>query len=647
MLRKHFKRKESFLNKDIQVLKAVFIRELSFKTILIVIFYRFLNYRIGFLKINNFNISDKSLDLLDSVGVFHLSHHRYAIENPYNTMLLADKVTKKYVLSIYNNNLFKNFVEKIDQENINSKNIEILLYDCFYSKVLEYIELIEFRKYCIKNKIFSKINIVSLDSNLLVGLDEQCEVDCKLQKLFLVINYLIFFVKYSYKIIVYFIFNKWVNTLGCIKNNIQKERRYTVNKFDEYAIAYFPHKGIFYGEHFVKDQYYSESKESPLNSSNILHLTIGETLDSKTLKYFNQNKIPHTDFESLTKYNYCIYYQVMSFVLKSILNYRLAYKEFHELLIFAGLYFSVLLNFKRLNRLKGLSIVLIGYDVLFPKAVSYCCKQMGVKTIATQERFIHPWVPGMSMIIDDYYVHGDTVSKQIDNNQLYNVNNLISIGPIRLDLIYKHIQDICREKEYLFNNDEKYIAFVSDYHSSKTKYGNGRSLGNNWRNNLIFYKAILKIAKKYAEIKFVIKGKNHEFLNIEYFKEIVTELNSQNNIEIIKDYEYWTPEKIAAVCDFSIALHTSLGDEILAMRKPVIFFDYYGIPSTFYDYDGYPVIAKNIEQIEHKIDMIVSNEFMTDDQFKMLAKKFYSSSCHGKVRQTLTKHLQETCSELL
>ena len=100
--------------------------------------------------------------------------------------------------------------------------------------------------------------------------------------------------------------------------------------------------------------------------------------------------------------------------------------------------------------------------------------------------------------------------------------------------------------------------------------------------------------------------------------------------------------------DAAIALHTSLGDEMLAAGKPVLFYDYYGVPTPYFDYEGYPVIVYDYDELSNRLQDIIDGNFMDEKQFSEMRKRFYNDSFDGKIKERLHVHLMDIyrqCSE--
>ena len=75
----------------------------------------------------------------------------------------------------------------------------------------------------------------------------------------------------------------------------------------------------------------------------------------------------------------------------------------------------------------------------------------------------------------------------------------------------------------------------------------------------------------------VIKSKNYEWMNIPFFKDIINDIKQRKNISILDDQKKWTPTQSINTCDFAISLYSSLSDEMLAIGKPVIIVNKFGI----------------------------------------------------------------------
>ena len=76
----------------------------------------------------------------------------------------------------------------------------------------------------------------------------------------------------------------------------------------------------------------------------------------------------------------------------------------------------------------------------------------------------------------------------------------------------------------------------------------------------------------------MIKSKNTNIKNINYFHSIFEEIDSLENKSYESNLNRYTPEKIVSIADICLARATSLADEMLAIGKPTIIYDKFGHP---------------------------------------------------------------------
>jgi len=137
----------------------------------------------------------------------------------------------------------------------------------------------------------------------------------------------------------------------------------------------------------------------------------------------------------------------------------------------------------------------------------------------------------------------------------------------------------------------------------------------------------------------MIKGKNYDFINIPFFPDVVKNIDKTSNCKLVKDYEKWTPFTSVSISDIAIALHTSLGDEMLALGKPVIFYDYLKFASEFFDY-GSEVISFNFDDVKLKLTSFIENPEKYNQSLDPIRKKCFNIS-NESPKQLLDKELIE------
>ena len=129
----------------------------------------------------------------------------------------------------------------------------------------------------------------------------------------------------------------------------------------------------------------------------------------------------------------------------------------------------------------------------------------------------------MSIKSYENIIHKDLIDPLKEECKKIHHYSTKTIGPIRSDLLKESID----KKKLNF----KYTILVMDSHSRDNYYKNGLSWFSNWRENFIFYENISLLAKKNPNYKFIIKGKNYKFLEIEYFNKINKIMREIANVE--------------------------------------------------------------------------------------------------------------------
>jgi len=116
------------------------------------------------------------------------------------------------------------------------------------------------------------------------------------------------------------------------------------------------------------------------------------------------------------------------------------------------LYLSVLIAIvDHKVRLKniGAKIILLGYDHLFPESISLAARINGIVSVATQERYVLPWMDAF-YIIDYFFSIGTPVKASLSQNPDVSIGTDYTIGSIRKDNLATEIsllKNECNETE--------------------------------------------------------------------------------------------------------------------------------------------------------------------------------------------------------
>lgn len=407
-----------------------------------------------------------------------------------------------------------------------------------------------------------------------------------------------------------------------------------------YEILFFPHSSIFYGDLFIKNYFYSEERGSVFNIKNILHIEFSRLLlGSKKAKFYSDNNIKTVLFP---KPKIKEYFKFFKYAISSI-----GFINSLTMLKSNALLFSILLvnsiefltNKKIVNLSYGnAKIALVGYEILFPPVISLVFESLSIKTVAVQERFLaSAFYENYPFILDTYYVSSSFTCKMIKESKVKFVNRCIPCGQLRTDLIEGFKSD---------DSGKNNLIIVFDYHSVKDPYLNMRMIDNNWLSNKSFYDDICKLAKRNKDFDFVIRGKNLNWTEIPYFEATIKKINSIPNLRISSDYKTLNMQyKMASNAKLIIAKHSSIGDELIASGKSVIYHDFQpnvrkGV-SVDYDYNKFDNFAYSFHELELKVKSVLDgNHLSTKRKLIELQEIINNGASDGKAKDRVITDLK-------
>ena len=606
-------------------MKTLIVNNLSVFTFPLIIFFRILNFKILFVSIEKYFRSKTLLNCLSLINIKWFNYQEYKINHieiekfrksiPFSDILSTDisnKFWSSYLHEIYENKYCLN----------------VCLNGRIYRESQQIIEIFEIAKSLkdINNRIFLWV------PNTLISRKVNAEF-------------------YQFKNLNFFpnlkIFNTFVLLLVILTKTIKSflitqfknrkiskyDKKILDQKYQNFKIVYFPHKGIFYTNLFIKDYFYSHDNQDPFFCEKILHIEyLINDLSRKGRDFYKQKNIQYLIFKDLSN-NFNILKKMIFFLIK---NYKLVFKlakfDFEILNFFFYSSFLVIQNIQRLGKLKNLKLVLVGHDVPFPKEISAACKKKNIKTIAIQDRVATAYLS--SLMIFDYYFVGGERSKNLIKKRMPSpfIDNLLNLYMVKADKYAK-----LNSSNSLKNNfsNEKLKCLVVDLHSLRSWYYNGRSSVISWRRNKDFYHEIINLAEHFPQVEFLIKSKQYDWLDIPYFKEISRQLYQKKNIVILSDQKKWTPIRSVNACDFAISLYSSLSDEMLAIGKPVIIIDKFGNPEKYFNFGK--ILAKNYDETIKKINLIIEDYKKYNFQIEEDRNKIYYKNQPGKLNIELNK----------
>ena len=407
-----------------------------------------------------------------------------------------------------------------------------------------------------------------------------------------------------------------------------------------YKVLYFPHQSIFYGDLYVKDNFYSKDINSVYYPSNILHIEFENiTISEGQSKYYRDNNIttvilPRPRIKKL--YSFLIYI-LREIGLKKIL--RFLWSDFIIFTIFLLNSVRFLSTRELIKENYNAKLVLVGYDILFPAILSLAFESLKIRTVAIQERFLPTFFPNYPLLVDTYLCNSELVCKIIKKSNNKFTKNCIPCGQIRSDIIINYQKNITNKKE-------RFTIVAFDFLSHCDFNVNRLDVLVNWRTNASFYKDLCNLAERFPEVDIIVRGKNVDWTKIPFFKDVLNKVNTISNIWIDDDYSKLNMQyKLASISDLVIAKPSSIGDEIIAAGKRVVFYDY--IPnssryfaSQYFNYNNYNIFAYSYIQLEKMVETVLNgSELLTEAELLDLQVITNNTPADGKVKNRVMENL--------
>ena len=128
-------------------------------------------------------------------------------------------------------------------------------------------------------------------------------------------------------------------------------------------------------------------------------------------------------------------------------------------------------------------------------------------------------------------------------------------------------------------------------------------------------------------------------MDISYFKDIKKIITESDNVELYNNQKDSFSELIKKT-KLTIARHTSLNDELIFKKRPIIIYDVAGYPSAYFDY-GKNIIVSNYEELKIKFNLWKEdprkfNENIVND----MSRYFSSNMPKNKVYDSLHLYLE-------
>lgn len=416
-------------------------------------------------------------------------------------------------------------------------------------------------------------------------------------------------------------------------------------RHERYSVLFFPHHGVAYGTLFQKDQFYSPDPMSAFHPTNICHaefLNDGEParepLGSARNPYLMPPITVWFKLRSLAAFMPSVWKAhkqgIDIFGLDQLRYLKEIFKIYSQFQFFRG----------EIKRFPNVKVALVGYDILFPKALALSFESMAIKTVACEERTIHSCLEA-SFILDTYLCGSPFFGKLQTYHRVGFARQFVPVGLVRSDLLHRYAKTPLPAEISCRKGDRK-LAVVLDYFSAKDPEFNRLSPIVNWRANYAFLEDIIQLSIACPNTFFVIRGKDAQWKHLGYFKDIVARLSECENIYVDEEYDVHHESYILCTsADLVIAKYTSLGVECLSQNIPVLFYDFLHnsnrIFSHKFDFLGSSCMVSNYEQLEIRAKHILledANPFKETEAENM--KKIFGEYNDGQVVERVLSYIE-------
>jgi hypothetical protein len=566
-------------------MKSIIFQKLNYLTFFLIFFFRIIGYRIFFIKISPILRNKNLIKFLKKYDIFWFNYQDFELDdvkvNQMNLYLkIAGDISNKFTEKFYSKKMEKVFISKDYLKTIIEFNIK--------NYVMESVEVVEIYNYLKKRE---NIKLLWANNDKIIKFVLENYKINNLNK----INFNFFSLNFFFLPLFIYKFIK-ININQFIKSYYKKKIiKKKFNYLRKIQSVFFPHE-MFTRGLYKKDFFYFKDENHVLFPKNILHVEWKNIhLNSDSIKYYNDNQIKYIFWEKIYSLNL-----IKSAIKFIVINLNL----FFNLIIWDFFFFKIILfSFLKIqktnlffNDYKDIKYLFSGHSDLFPPEILVEAKKRNIISISLEDRIVlSKW--SNRVIFDYYFVSGGTSKNYIINKNYRNIKNQVLDGCL---IKSNNIQKISNNKTSEIN------CLITDFHSDDDWYENGNNSINNKRLNYKFYDLVLSLSNEFKDVNFLIKSKNYNWLNQEYFVEIVQKFKQKANVEILVNQNKWTPESSSSFCDFAFGLHSSLLDEIFCAGKPIIIYDRGSYPSKIFDY-GREVTFESYSDITNQFSKLLLN----------------------------------------
>lgn len=414
---------------------------------------------------------------------------------------------------------------------------------------------------------------------------------------------------------------------------------------DQSRVALVTHKGLNYGNLFEKDLFYSAQINSELHPERLLHIDYsGWISPSEKLKWVCLSNHRQSFTTNI--------YSVLVVWCKGILHVR-NMRHLICLQFLTNFYVSYKSFSTALESYPNLKLALIDYEILCPKALLLAFESRGIRTVATQERFIFAFNNlFVSIILNDYLCNSQFAAEALKRSPINCVDHFLPVGQFRSDNLLEAKKS--PSPQILKSPISKGLRIITalGFTSSMEWKNSQLNLLINWKAHQHFLDDMIRLSKEIPDIFIILRYKDVDWVSLSVFAETVQKINSSGNMIISMDYDksYFSYD-LCAHSDLVIAKHTSLGDECLSAGIPVLFHEYTHnterLIADAFDYTPARIMCFNYDELLERAKIILSGtpNAMTGD-YEYLKNVVYGGLGDGKVKERIHAHIEKLLSEV-
>tara|TARA_B100000989_G_scaffold298400_1_gene287525 strand:- start:18316 stop:20034 length:1719 start_codon:yes stop_codon:yes gene_type:complete len=403
-----------------------------------------------------------------------------------------------------------------------------------------------------------------------------------------------------------FIFRKLTFKKKIKKTNIDKNN-YT------YKVGFLVHKSIQYSNLYQKDYFYSKQKKSSFYKSNILHFFYSIQLLERNFNNFillkSQNSLK----------------QFFKYFIKNVIYIR-SFMDIYVLFSYLKFIIDTEHYIKVLKKYKSLKLFIIDNENQAPKPFLLALKKLKIKIISTEERTLSKYNFPLSFMGDIYFGS----SKYFYKKNFFKVNKIIPVGYPRTDQMIKYKSN---------GNFVLILGLLGDRNYCNHK----NEIIINWEEQLYFINQIINLCNSNKRENFVLMYKNFDWIKNTYFKDIRKKILKTKNLTI--NMEPFSTYKLAQKSKLIISYYSTVVEEMIFARKPVLVFDYsrninYIFKKSIRNGTIPFIFCNNFNELQNKFQRVVYNKKFRINLLNNLRRFMKQPKTTFKTKEILLENLE-------